>query len=287
MMGLKLAKDSGKLNNDQFVQPNDQKSKKDFNRKDSSNHSSPRHANLSDNEDSIGNATIHGGKLPANLNELKRTLGKKPQPDERLIMSSSPQIPATGSINNNHYNDTMFGDEQTELDSLRSNYQNNLANNMRSDDENDHDVSRHKFYDNEKIEEEEINDEDIEDSDNHDDDDLGGIQSQNMKEYLYANNNSTGRSDDGVVVGQRGSWDPNDTSKFPKNGNEDFVIIEICNFMFNEKSTVLKRDDVKKLFVGMSFLNYDPGDLESKNTMPKPKANEPVYFNFRKSNKII
>ena len=34
----------------------------------------------------------------------------------------------------------------------------------------------------------------------------------------------------------------------------------------------------------MEFLNYDPAELESKNSMPKPAANQPVHFNFRKSN---
>lgn len=94
---------------------------------------------------------------------------------------------------------------------------------------------------------------------------------------------NTGKSEDLVVVGEKGSWDPNNTTKLPKAGNEDFVIIEISSFAFKESSEVVMRDDVNKLFVGMNFLNYDPADLESKSSLPKPKAKEPVYFHFRKS----
>lgn len=243
-----------------------------------SNRSSPKRDDLSDNDDSIGNATIHGGALPKKLNEIRKPSNGKasPKPNERLVMSSSPHVAAVSGSFNTHYNDTMFGDDQNELDSL--NYQHHLAAN--SDDEN---ISQ-KEDDNEQIEEE-INDESADDR-LRSSDELGGTQ--NLKEYLtYTNNNSTGRSDDGVIVGKQGSWDPNDTSKLPKEGNENYAIIEISNFTFNENSAILKRKDINKLFVGMSFLNYDPADLESKNTMPKPRANEPVYFNFRKSNLTI
>jgi hypothetical protein len=261
---------------------------KDSNSRNSSTRSSP---NLDDNKkaensdnDSIGNATIHGA-IPEKLTQSKgsKKLTPPPTQERRRSPSVSPRMP---TATNPHYNDTIFGDEQNELDSLRSNYQNNLTN--VSDDEKD------KYTNNQHAINEEIDDEideEIDDDNNHhqsddeENDQDEDFENQKIKEnYMnYTNNNSTGKSDDGLVVGDRGSWDPNQTSDLPKQGNEDCVIIEISNFSFKENSSVLKRKEVKKMFVGMNFLNYDPAELESKSTMPKPKANEPVFFNFRKS----
>ena len=207
-------------------------------------------------ESSIGNATIR--QRPDNL--------KTPSPVDR---PKTPQATATEQ----HFNDTMFGDEQArtyspnELDSLRSNYQNNLAAAAAmSDDERDNSKSHN-------IEEKLVSDE--EELTQIDDE----LPTNTLNEYQ-----TTGKSEDGVVIGDRASWDPNDTGKLPKEGNDNCVIIEISSFSFKENSAVLHRDDVKKLFVGMNFLNYDPADLESKSSMPRPAANESVYFNFRKSN---
>lgn len=268
LMGLKIKNENKQINQRENEQVISAKAKPEIKSRTSSAQLSHKTNENSDNDDSIGNATIHGA-LPELKNKKKITSPS----NERLIMSSSPQVPAS-----NHYNDTIFGDEQNELDSLRSNYQNNLTNNLRSDDENEQDMSKSKFDNDEDEIEEEVADEE-----DQNDETYG--ESQKIKEnYMsYTNNNSTGKSEDGVVVGDRGSWDPNETSKLPKQGNEDFVIIEISNFSFKENCNALKRSEVKKLFVGMNFLNYDPADLESKDAMPKPKANEPVFFNFRKS----
>ena len=96
----------------------------------------------------------------------------------------------------------------------------------------------------------------------------------------FRNYQATSKSEDDVVVGD--SWDPNNTRRLPKSGNEDNVIIEISSFMLKETSQVLKRSDIQQLFVGMEFLNYDPVELEAANSMPKPAANQLVHFNFRK-----
>jgi len=161
---------------------------------------------------------------------------------------------------NQHFNDTQFEDDQqmatNDYNSIRNNYQQNLAS--VTDDEPE---SRSHGVGEEEIEEEEL-EEDYED-----------------EETMGTNRFDTGD----VVVGEKGSWDPNGTNKLPKKGDEDHVIIEISSFTFNDGSEVVEREDVKKLFVGMNFLNYDPGELESKSSLPKPPANEPVYFYFRKS----
>jgi len=209
-----------------------------------------KQANTSDEadvEDSLGNATIHGD-LPADISEEPKTF-KKPASKNREL-STLLQVP-TSTRNNPHYNDTIFGDDQNELDSLRSNYQNNLANNNRSDDdENEHQNIGEEIEDSISDQEDQLN----ENEENF-------KESQKIKEnYMnYTVNNSTQKSEDGVVISKRGSWDPNETSNLPKHGNEDCVIIEISNFSFRENSNVLNRKEVKKLFVGMNFLNYDPG----------------------------
>ncbi len=61
------------------------------------------------------------------------------------------------------------------------------------------------------------------------------------------------------------------------------MIIAVSSITFKNRCEVVEREDVKGLFVGINFLNYDPADLESKSSLPKPAANEPVYFHFRKS----
>lgn len=67
-----------------------------------------------------------------------------------------------------------------------------------------------------------------------------------------------------------------------KEGNQDNVIIEISSFTLKEGSSVLNRDEVKKLFVSFEFLNHDLYELESP-ALPKPRANVPSHYNFRKS----
>jgi hypothetical protein len=93
---------------------------------------------------------------------------------------------------------------------------------------------------------------------------------------------NTGKSEDDIVVGER-TWDPNNTNKLPKEGDEDHVIIEISSFVLKDGSQVLKRQEIKRLFVSMEFLNYDPVELESTLTLAKPSADQQIFYNFRKS----
>lgn len=212
-------------------------------------------------DNSIGNATIR--RRPDNLEELKTN-------SPRSSRGNSPQ----NTADNQHYNDTIFGDEApmrtvspNDFDSIRSNYQHNLA--AVSDEERENSQSHN--IDDEPIYEEE--EDDIEEN-------IKSEIPENTREFQ-----ETGKSDDLVVVGRKNSWNPSETGNFnKKQGKDNEVVIEIQSFCFKEDSEVMARDDVKKLFVGMQFLNYDPGDLESTTSMPKPAANQPVFFNFTKSN---
>ena len=217
-----------------------------------------RHSITSHDEISMGNSTLHS--KPEKLPQLK---------------NSKSSITNSNVKTNPHYDDTMFGDElprtysPNELDSLRHVYQNNAI----SDDERES-----RDQNNEIVDENINNDEDVYGSDN-DPYEL----SENTKNENFQNYNATTKSEDEIVVGNKDLWDPNGTRSIPKEGDKNNVIIEISNFTLKENSQVLQRDEIQQLFVGMEFLNYDPADLESKSSMPKPLANQPCHFNFRQS----
>jgi len=182
---------------------------------------------------------------------------------------------ATHTPSTQHNNDTMFGDNTIRSDDMNiyQKYNETVDDvNVRESQDRESDRGHH--------EEEEIEDEIGEEIDQDEE------QSENLTNERFRNYHATTKSEDDVVVDERSSWDPNNTAKLPKHGDENNVIIEISSFTLKENSQVLKRDDIQKLFVGMEFLNIDPADLESKNSMPKPKVNQPVHFNFRKSIQI-
>ena len=41
-------------------------------------------------------------------------------------------------------------------------------------------------------------------------------------------------------------------------------------------------DNIRQLFVSYKFLDYDPEQLETPMSLPKPKPNRPISFNFKK-----
>jgi hypothetical protein len=224
-------------------------------------------------ENSVGNSTIH--RKPdnmlmhqssdvSNLKKIKNNSKSSSPTDNIRYQQQRTPTP------NQHYNDTMFGDEvprtysPNELDSLRHVYQNNVT--AHSEDERENNSNREYIDDN-------LYEDETENEENTD----------NLNDANFRNYQATAKSEDDLVIDNRDSWDPNNTNRLPKEGNENNVIIEISNFNLKENSQVLKRDDIQNLFVGMEFLNYDPAELEAQNSMPKPSANQPVHFNFRKS----
>jgi hypothetical protein len=176
-----------------------------------------------------------------------------------------------------NYNDTMFGDEQVgrtyspnELNSLRNVYQNNVH----TDEEVDDNVIEANNAFKELRNNNDYTGESYESDKNH------------SKNYLATCDEmeNTTNTQEYLVVGKKDSWDPNNTNNLPMEGNNNNVIIEISSFNFYENVEALRRNDIQRLFVGMDFLNYDPSELESQITMPKPEPNQEVHFNFRKSN---
>ncbi|CAF0828349.1 unnamed protein product [Brachionus calyciflorus] len=200
-------------------------------------------------EHSIGNATLYR------------------KPDSRDSNTSTP---------NQHYNDTIFEDQRTQspndLEHLTNEYQNTVEMNKENYEDND---NYNREEDDEEIEENIIStyEKGIDEEDEETEDTYGVTMSGNFNKYV-----ATTKSDNDVVTE---SWDPNNTNKMAKNGDENNVIIEIGSLKFNEGSQVLLRDDIQRLFVTMEFLDYDSSDLESKDE-PKPLANKYVHFNFRK-----
>lgn len=229
-------------------------------------------------DESVGNATIHpdhfdNNQHPSNNNnKLKRNVQEHLRPH-------APSPPAGSHTSDNpHMNDTMFEDEQmrttspNELESLRNVYQRNVTDVPNDDqddggnDEIEEEIGKYKEDDGSDEEEDERNRQ------------QGNTELGDTQKSGYMGNTATS---DGDIVKQ--TWDPNDTNKLPQEGNQNNVIIEISNFTLKESTDVLRRGEIKKLFVSMDFLNYDPSELESANALPKPAANQPAYYYFRKS----
>ena len=56
----------------------------------------------------------------------------------------------------------------------------------------------------------------------------------------------------------------------------------ISQVTFEEDADLLERDDVQMLFVEYRFLGVSLEETETPFSLPKPKANIPIQFNFRK-----
>lgn len=110
-----------------------------------------------------------------------------------------------------HLNDTFFGDQATDM---TRQYEETLEKNRVSD--NDEEI-------NEDIEENILSQD--RESDAGVEEPLGTTMRRNFKNYI-----ATTKSDDIVTS----SWDPNDTNKIAKNGDENNIIIEINSLKFNE-----------------------------------------------------
>lgn len=89
-------------------------------------------------DESVGNATIHPDHFDNNNNKNQRNGGNGANHLDRPQAPSPPQGSTTNE-DNQHYNDTIFGDEQprtyspNELDSLRNVYQRNVVDTPNED----------------------------------------------------------------------------------------------------------------------------------------------------------
>jgi hypothetical protein len=272
---------------------------------DSSNHSNRQ----SIDEDSIGNRTVHHpthqhhqqnhhneAQPPRRDNSHEADEDDEPtEVSERI--GESQELNNMNNDESSHYNDTMFGDENAgtsaphdgnngagmsnidgrtfspnELDSLRHEYQNNMTK-----------------HDGDQVDEEE-NSAAVAGAEAKQGEGFKNYMATGMSVDSMMNRTAKSENDDVVVstsIQNKDSWDPNDSSRYPPDGNQDNVIIEISNFSLNANSNALQRPDIQRLFVGMEFLNLDPLELESQTSMPKPRANQLVHFNFRKGELFI
>ncbi|XP_048761199.1 X-linked retinitis pigmentosa GTPase regulator-interacting protein 1-like [Ostrea edulis] len=66
-------------------------------------------------------------------------------------------------------------------------------------------------------------------------------------------------------------------------GEANSVTVTISHLLLNEQAAVLNNDNVKELFVAYNFLGIEPAELETPFSLPKPKANNPVTYNYTKT----
>ncbi|XP_078365018.1 protein fantom-like isoform X2 [Oculina patagonica] len=60
------------------------------------------------------------------------------------------------------------------------------------------------------------------------------------------------------------------------------VVIQVTSLTLDSEAPILDDPNVKQLFVAYKFLDYDPADLETPISLPKPPPNRPISYNFKK-----
>ena len=60
------------------------------------------------------------------------------------------------------------------------------------------------------------------------------------------------------------------------------VTVEVAHLTLDEDNPITDNDDVRMLFVEYRFLNRPLGELETPFSLPKPKPNHKITFNFKK-----
>ena len=56
----------------------------------------------------------------------------------------------------------------------------------------------------------------------------------------------------------------------------------VSSLTLSPDTTILKNQSITQIFVAYKFLNCDPAELETPMSLPKPAANRPIHFNFKK-----
>lgn len=62
------------------------------------------------------------------------------------------------------------------------------------------------------------------------------------------------------------------------------VVIQVTSLTLDSEAPILQDPNVKQLFVAYKFLDYEPADLETPISLPKPAPYRPIYYNFKKGN---
>ncbi|XP_077993112.1 protein fantom-like [Glandiceps talaboti] len=64
--------------------------------------------------------------------------------------------------------------------------------------------------------------------------------------------------------------------------NENVVTVTIFSLVLDEDSSVMQDNKIERLYVEYRFLGVEPQELETPFSLPKPKQNQAIYFNFKK-----
>jgi len=60
------------------------------------------------------------------------------------------------------------------------------------------------------------------------------------------------------------------------------VVIQVTSLTLHPEASILDDPHVKQVFVAYKFLDYEPADLETPISLPKPAPHRPISFNFKK-----
>ncbi|XP_065064438.1 protein fantom-like [Rhopilema esculentum] len=104
--------------------------------------------------------------------------------------------------------------------------------------------------------------------------DPGTSSQENAQEGI----NSAETSDsEGVVVSSAPSKALSASSK-----RKMVVTIEVGSLMLYDNAAVYSMDNQMQLYVAYRFLDEDPASLETPDSLPLPKPNRPIHYNFKK-----
>lgn len=60
------------------------------------------------------------------------------------------------------------------------------------------------------------------------------------------------------------------------------MTIEVASLMLYENASLYNLENQVQLYVAYRFLDEDPATLETPDSLPLPKPNRPIHFNFKK-----
>ncbi|CAG7727380.1 unnamed protein product [Allacma fusca] len=83
-------------------------------------------------------------------------------------------------------------------------------------------------------------------------------------------------------LGSEDSFDSTETSSLDSNSYKQSIRIEISYIVFNSPCRIWSDTKVKKIFVEYRFLDFDPEELETPSSVPKPQPGKKAEFNFIK-----
>ncbi|XP_013398860.1 protein fantom isoform X4 [Lingula anatina] len=75
---------------------------------------------------------------------------------------------------------------------------------------------------------------------------------------------------------------PRAASRSSVQGNPDTVVVTIAHLSLEEGASALSNPAVQQLFVEYRFLGFPAEELETPVSLPKPKPDQQIYFNFKK-----